>query len=44
MIVRRVWPTRPTFDGALHHHDTFRRELLPEVERAKPRQLTARSG
>jgi len=33
MIVRRVWPTRPTFDGSLHHYDAFRRELLRTLDR-----------
>ena len=28
MIVRRVWPARPTFDASLHDLDQFRRELL----------------
>jgi len=32
MIVRRVWPTRPTFDGSMHNYDAFRRELLRTLE------------
>ena len=32
MIVRRVWPTRPTFDGSLHNDDALRRELLRTLE------------
>jgi HSP20 family protein len=32
MIVRRVWPTRPTFDGSVHYYDTFRRELLRTLD------------
>jgi HSP20 family protein len=32
MIVRRVWPTRPTFDGSAHHYDAFRRELLRTLD------------
>ena len=32
MIVRRVWPTRPTFDGSAQNYDAFRRELLRTLE------------
>ena len=32
MIVRRVWPTRPTFEGSLHNYDTLRRELLRALD------------
>ena len=28
MIVKRVWPARPSFDRSSPDHDTFRRELL----------------
>jgi HSP20 family protein len=28
MIVRRVWPARPTFDASLRDFDQFRRELM----------------
>jgi HSP20 family protein len=28
MIVRRVWPARPSFDASFHDFDQFRRELL----------------
>src|SRR5512138_2188291 len=32
MIVRRVWPARPRFDGSSHDYDGFRRELLRAFE------------
>src|ERR1041384_4250235 len=32
MIVRRVWPTRPTFEGSLPNFDTLRRELLRTLD------------
>jgi HSP20 family protein len=32
MIVRRVWPTRPTFDASLQNYDAFRRELLRTLD------------
>lgn len=32
MIVRRVWPARPTFEGSPHDYDTIRRELLRALD------------
>ena len=32
MIVRRVWPARPSFDRSSHDHDALRRELLRAFE------------
>jgi HSP20 family protein len=32
MLVRRVWPTRPTFDTAFRDFDQLRRELLRTFE------------
>ena len=32
MIVRRVWPARPTFEGSSHDYDTIRRELLRAID------------
>src|SRR5262245_37212772 len=32
MIVGRVWPARPTFDGPLHDFDSIRRDLLRTLD------------
>ena len=34
MLVRRVWPSRPTFDGSFHDFDQIRREMLRLLDAA----------
>lgn len=34
MLVRRVWPSRPTFDGAFADFDSVRREMLRLLDSA----------
>ena len=32
MIIRRVWPARPTFEGSPHDYDAIRREFLRALD------------
>ena len=34
MLVRRVWPSRPTFEGSFSDFDQVRRELLRLLDAA----------
>jgi HSP20 family protein len=44
MVVRRVWPARPTFDTSLRGFDEFRRELLRAFDALSGDQWTGPSA
>jgi HSP20 family protein len=45
MIVRQVWPSRPTFDASLRGHEQLRRDMLSMLEAfAGERESSTTSG